>query len=189
MSQAADREAEIRDLLTNEPRHSAALTNRANWYKIVTCLDTIGDAEKALDAFLCIEDRAGCGEWYLAIYGVMQALFLEQVAVEDLAEALGFAYNPDEALRDIRELRNDSIGHPTRRGPPPGKSFSAIARDSVSCTGFQMLTTDGGTTMTTYRLVNVPDLISQQRAILSQSLSVFLTELKAQDGIKHESDT
>ena len=28
---------------------------------------TLGDAEKALDAFLRIEDRAGCGEWYLAL--------------------------------------------------------------------------------------------------------------------------
>ena len=179
MSQVADLETEIRDLLTNEPGHSAALTNRANWYKIVACLDTIGDTEEALDAFLRIQNRAGFGEWYLAIYGVMQALVLEQEAVKHLAEALGFAYNPDEALRDIREIRNDSIGHPTRRGSSPGKSFSAIARGSMSCTGFSILTTDGGTAMNTYRQVNVPDLISQQRAILSQSLAVFLSELKA----------
>ena len=189
MSHVADLETEIRDLLTNESRHSAALTNQANWYKIVACLDTIGDTEEALEAFLRTEDRASFGEWYLATYGVMQALFLEQAAVEHLAEAFGLAYNPDEALRDIRELRNDSIGHPTRRGPPPGKSFSAIARVSVSRTGFRMLTTDGGTAMNTYRQVNVPDLISQQRAILARALGVFLTELKAQDGIKHESDT
>lgn len=179
MSQVADLETKIRDFLTDEPAHSAALINRANWYKIVACLDTIGDTEEALDAFLRIQDRAGSGEWYLAIYGVMQALFLEQAAVEHLAEALGLAYNPDAALRDIREIRNDSIGHPTRRGSPPGKSFSAIARGSMSRTGFSMLTTDGGTAMNTYQQVNVPALISQQRAILSRSLAVFLSELKA----------
>ena len=189
MSQVADLETEIRDLLTNEPRDSAAPTNRANWYKIVACLDTIGDTEEALDAFLRIQDRAGFGERYLAIYGVMQALFLEQDAVEHLAEALRFPYKPDEALRAIREIRNDSIGHPTRRGPSPGKSFNAIARVSMSCTGFSMLTTDRGTAMNTYRQVDVPDLISQQRVILSRSLAVFLAELKAKADVKRENDT
>ena len=89
-----------------------------------------------------MEGSATPGSSYILAYGFLQALFLQQDAVRNLYEALQLPSEPDPLLAEIRELRNDAIGHPTKRGggKGKGKSFSFISRPSISKSGFQLMT-------------------------------------------------
>lgn len=80
------------------------------------------------------------GSSYLLAYGFLQALFLQQDAVEHLHDAIQLPWESDPLLKEIREIRNDSIGHPKNR--QGGKSFSLISRPSISKSGFELMTVE-----------------------------------------------
>jgi hypothetical protein len=188
MSNYHSLESSLRDFLTEPPRQDQFLQrDKPTWYQIAACLDVIGDTELALDAFLDASERPS-GEWYLAIYGALQALVLQQDAVSHLAEALQIVYSPDSALRDIRELRNDAVGHPTRRGGHPGRSFSALSRITLSRAVFTILTTTRDPFENRFREVELPPLIRNQKAIIATALAAFLEELQHREGISAGGD-
>lgn len=58
---------------------------------------------------------------YLEFYGLLQAVFVQQDAIRELQYAVcGVApnelQNPSGAWKTLRDLRNDIVGHPVRRG-------------------------------------------------------------------------
>ena len=59
------------------------LENLANWKMLCSCLDAIGDTELAFVAFLKQRKTADYGQKYLSVYGVLQAMFVQQDAVEN----------------------------------------------------------------------------------------------------------
>ncbi len=63
-------------------------------------------------------------------------MFVQQDAISHLAEALGIEYTPDPLLARIREIRNSSIGHPTKR--KGGVEFNFISRITMNKSGFQL---------------------------------------------------
>jgi hypothetical protein len=75
----------IRDFI-NRRRTLHILTQvRPDWNRLTSSLDVIGDTEMAFDAYLeRLHDPATCGELYILLYGVMQALFIQQDAVENM---------------------------------------------------------------------------------------------------------
>jgi len=74
----------IRDFI-NEPRHQhGLLKNKVVWFQLCACLDVIEDAEMAVITYPSIEAPHGDGMWYLAVYGVLQALYIQQNAVTAL---------------------------------------------------------------------------------------------------------
>jgi hypothetical protein len=176
-------ESSLRDFLTEPPRQDRFLHDKPTWYQIVACLDVIGDTELALDAFLGAATRPSRGEWYLAIYGALQALVLQQDAVSHLGEALQIGYSPDSTLREIRELRNDAVGHATRRGAAPGRSFSALSRMTLSRDTFTILTTTRDPFENHFHKVELPPLIRNQKTIIAAALAAFLKELQHREGV------
>ena len=63
--------------------------------------------------------KLALGAKYLMVYGVLEALFLQQHALNDLLDALDYGninYKKDyPEIYTIRETRNDVAGHPTNR--------------------------------------------------------------------------
>lgn len=177
MPSVAGLESEIRKFLTVLPRQERLLEDEANWYKIAACLDAIGDTELALDSFLFSCDGQDSGQRHLSIYGALQALVLQQDAVRHLAEGLSIEYEPQADLREIREIRNDSVGHPTRRGGASGSSFTALCRFRLSAEGFEMMTTTKDPARHRTRRVNLPEQIARQRNLLILVLKRFLEQL------------
>ena len=141
MTTISELESEIRDIINNPRRQYVLLQNSAVWNMLCSCLDVIGDTELAFDASLRKRGVEDNGEKYLLVYGALQALFIQQDAVRNLTEALNISYTPDPLLEHIREIRNDSIGHPTKRGGGSGKAFNFIVRMSLSQHGFTLMTT------------------------------------------------
>lgn len=183
MKSISELEQEIRDFITSPRKRSIIEKDRADWHKLISSLDVIGDTEQAFDSYLEIEEPATFGEKYLILYGVLQALFLQQDAVEHLSEALGLAYTIDPQIKQIREIRNDSSGHPTKRGHGKGRAFNRISRISMKRHSFTLATSypDRDTEHTD---IDVPKLIESQRDILRNTLSGVIEKLKEEE-IEH----
>jgi hypothetical protein len=118
---------QIRDFI-NEPRHQDALLKEiARWFQLTAALDVAEDTDLAIDAYLS-SDRRSAGDLYLEIFGVLQAVFVQQDAIAHLAEALDITLDLDgyPRLKEIRDARNDIVGHPTSR--KNGTSFHSLVR-------------------------------------------------------------
>ncbi len=184
MTTISELESEIRDIINNPRRQYVLLQNTAAWNMLCSCLDVIGDTELAFDAALKKRGVEDDGEKYLLVYGALQALFIQQDAVRNLTEALNIGYTPDPLLEHIREIRNDSIGHPTKRGGGSGKAFNFIVRMSLSQHGFTLMTTYSDGREPLFWGVSIPDLINKHRAALTNALADVVTKLKA-DEMEH----
>jgi hypothetical protein len=172
---------EIRDLINKPIMQYPLLKNRALWNQLCSCLDVIGDSELAIDAYLNRKFQKSTGENYLAVYGLLQALFLQQDAVFNLCESLGI---PEKIhnypkLEEIRDVRSDSIGHPTKRNRKKGQptSYHFISRPTLGPDGFQLLSLDSNGKLRS-KDVSVPNLIKDQKTYLSNVLTAVIGELK-----------
>jgi hypothetical protein len=190
MPTIAELNKNVRDIINNPRKRCVLLENAGAWRMLCSCLNVIGDTELALDAFLRQTDCGDNGTNYLLIYGALQVLFVQQDAVEDLAKALtmlNVTYKRSELLTKIREIRNDSIGHPTKRDLPkkdgPGPS-NLMVRMSLSHRRFDLVKNyeDG---RTEYLDVDIVDLIRKQRANLAATLTGIADKLK-EDDMKHK---
>lgn len=176
-----DLEQQIRDFINNPRKQYTLLQDKAVWNMLCSCLDLIGDTELAISFYRQPQNPEAVGAKYLLVYGILQTLFLQQDAVRNLCEALDIDYTADPTLEQIREIRNDSIGHPTKRGSGKGKAFSFISRTGLSKYGFDLMTTypDGQSPL--FQHVNIPSLIESQELILTKALNEILKELKKEE--------
>ena len=60
----------------------------AAWNQLCSSLDAIGDTELAFDAYAALPEPSDEGTTYILVYGILQALVLQQDAVRHVAEAL-----------------------------------------------------------------------------------------------------
>jgi hypothetical protein len=123
---------------------------------------------------------------HIIVYGILQILFVQQDAVTNLADALGITYEPDSLLKEIRDIRNDSIGHPTKRGYGDGKKFNFISRPTLKKTGFKLMSTYPDDRPPTFRDVKISDLIETQRHKLKSFLAEIVSQLEQEDMERRE---
>ena len=98
MTRITELEQEIRELINAPRKHRAILEDSAEYHKLCSCLDVIGDTELAFRAHEEMSDDPRPGSSYLLVYGFLQALVLQQDAVRYLYEALGLPSEPDPVL-------------------------------------------------------------------------------------------
>ncbi|MGC2236664.1 MAG: hypothetical protein WA584_10915 [Pyrinomonadaceae bacterium] len=180
MRTVSELEQEIRDLINSPRKRTNLLKDKADWSKLCSSLDVIGDTEQAFDSYINIQEPNSFGEKYLILYGVLQALFIQQDAITHLSEALGLTYTVDPLLTQIREIRNDSSGHPTKRGGGKGKKFNHISRISMKRHNFKLMTAfpDGSHQFTD---VDVKNLIESQRNTVKTALIEISDKLKEEE--------
>ena len=145
-------------------------------------MDIIEDVDSALDAYLDNEFPTDLGERYLRIYGAMQALFLQQDALFDLVKAFHPTkeIRPTDVLKDVREARNASVGHPTRLKRKGTLSTHGIVQNSMDKDGFDLLsypTKDD----TIFQHIPVRELIGKQRAETLRILTEVINGLREQE--------
>jgi hypothetical protein len=175
--------SEVRDFVNTTWKHYQLRQNGTLFSQLVSALDTIEDAEEAIAAFEADPIDETTGILYLITYGIFQAFFLQQDAIRHLSEALGI---PDTSskypkLHVIKEIRNDSVGHPTKRNEKKGKitSHHHISRMTMSKKGFQLLSYySDGTSL--HRDISIPNLITVQRKYVTEMLKDIIVELKSE---------
>lgn len=107
------------------------------WLQLGASIDLINDTLMVIHEYYYCNYPTELGLKYLYIYGLLQALFIQQDAVRNLTTALDIKYELNEELKKIRYVRNSTIGHPSRE--PIGKNniyFNYIRKNSVDKSGF-----------------------------------------------------
>ena len=178
--------SEIRDNI-NEPRKKhALLQDHASWMMLCSSMDVIEDTDCGLEAFLTTDvDDFNDGNKYMYVYGTLQALVVQQDAVKHFHESLNIPHDltcdHKSVLGHIREIRNNSIGHPTKRDRIKPIAFNFISRITIGNQGFTLATAYENGTQTCYKDVDIPDLIAKQRSILSGVLCDVIETLRKEE--------
>lgn len=169
-------EAKLRDLINSPRRHADLRSHEHRFSQLCSALDVIGDTAAALDAYReTSQTSPPLGEAYLRTYGVLQALIVQQDALQHVAESLAIDYSMPDDLREIRKIRNDSVGHPSRRDAAPGRAFNHISRVTLSQKGFDLLTFRPGHP-TQQRTIDLFSLIEKQCLLVAAALRDFVQE-------------
>jgi hypothetical protein len=173
------REAEqrLRDAV-NDPCNLSTLVQSQAWSNLCAAMDLIGDTTEALNAYPAAAQRAADnGSAYLLIYGVLQALYLQQDAVTTIRRSAGLP--PDwmsPELQTIREIRNATAGHPQQRHD--GRAHS-IVRAFISPAGFLMYTFRQDEEEFRDEWVRLPSLISEMERGIVRALDEVSEALEA----------
>jgi hypothetical protein len=147
----------------------------------------VGNTEDAIGAYLEKAERSGetartgGSRDYLGVYGVLQALVVQQDAVRAVARGAGFSTGGvDPRLQEIRNIRNLSVGHPTRAAKHPGKPSSFIVQISMSPSGFKLLSLfdDGSQEV---RTIDLLARIAEQRIMMAETINEARNRLQDKD--------
>ncbi len=103
-------------------------------------MDTIEDTYEALSEYLKLPPKFHPREsGYIYVYGVLQALYVQQEAVEHLCMSLKIPFDRSNKLKEIMSVRNDVVGHPTDRKKGKKKIFVMLNRMSIEKRGFRYM--------------------------------------------------
>lgn len=172
---------EIRNFINSRRKQYTLLKNRAHWNQLCSSLDTIEDCELAMNSYNNTFSEEH-GESYLRLYGVLQTLFVQQDAVKHLWESLQISetFELEEELKEIRKVRNDSIGHPTKRdNKKSNTSYHSISKISMKKSDFKLMSCYQD--KTEFRDISVNNLITTQNKFLSEKLKKILQSLKDEE--------
>ncbi len=172
----------IRDLINKPLIKSPLLKNGALWDQLRSCLDVIEDSEFAIDAYFDREFGESIGEHYLRVYGLLQALFVQQNAVRDLNESLGIPnpLNNYPRLKEIKEIRNASSGHPTKKVTKKQRSYHHISQSTLKPDRFQLVSFFGNGT-SKFEDISIPDMLADQRTCISEIFTLVIGELQQKE--------
>ena len=131
-------EKQVREHINTHRYQKVLIKNLDNWSQIWSSLDTLGDTGIALKSYFEAEYPAETGLSYIYTYGLLQALFIQQDAMNHLSEAFDVPYELSEELKGIRAVRNASIGHPTKNRVKKVTYFNHISRISMGKGGFTL---------------------------------------------------
>jgi Zn-dependent M32 family carboxypeptidase len=145
-------------------------------------MDIIEDVESALIAYLENEFPTSKGEQYLRIYGAMQALFIQQDALDNLIRAIhpATSIKVKDDLKVVREARNASVGHPTELRRKGVLSAHSIVQATMRKDGFELLSyppKDGKA----LDYVRLRELIETQRVEAVRILTEVVSDLSQKD--------
>src|SRR4030042_2242883 len=174
--------SEIRDLINKPRKQHLLIKDKELWNQLCSSLDVIQDTDLSLDSYLEKDFPEDTGEKYLRIYGVLQSLVVQQDAVDHLVESLNLSMTlAMERLKDIRDIRHKSIGHPTKKGRgKQEKSYHFISRGTMNKNGFQLMSCSPSKDFG-FADINILYLISEQRKVIEEMLKTVLAELKEEE--------
>lgn len=172
----------IRDLINKTLIKSPLLKNGALWDQLCSCLDVIEDSEFAIDAYFDREPGENIGEFYLNVYGLLQALYIQQDAVFHLCESLSIPETKENypRLKEIRNVRNASSGHPTKKRTKKQRSYHHISQSTLKPDGFQLASFFGNGTLK-FEDISIPALIADQRTCISEIFTLVIGELQQKE--------
>jgi len=112
------------------------------WHALCVALDTLGDSCLALAHYEASGIGDGYGERYLKLYGLLQAVFLQQDSIRQLYRTFvgtDLQSDSDSAWMRIRELRNLTVGHPIGKRDKAGTKRCFISRVTIRSDAFTLI--------------------------------------------------
>ncbi|MCY3826868.1 MAG: hypothetical protein OXG10_05755 [Candidatus Dadabacteria bacterium] len=174
----------LESLISQELKYrSEVREDRDNWDRICSSSDVINDTLQAIGSYVKSDyPDEDVGLRYLYVYGLLQALYLQQDAVECLFKTLRkcypknrkFSYKQSTDLKGIRQLRNETTGHPTETH---NGVFTYINRGSLSKWHFQKLRSSkaGGNEFSS---VDLFSMVKKQALSIESDLRTLVEKIK-----------
>lgn len=144
--------------------------------KIQSPLYTIEDCQSVVDSYKELPDFDANNAGYLKIYGLLQALYVQQDALSNLNKVtfnIAIDYKTKQELLAIRNIRNKTIGHPSSSG---GEYFT-IFKTTLKKSGYTLMVHNKDD-KTALLSINISKLISDQEMFLFPLMKKYLLELK-----------
>jgi hypothetical protein len=170
----------VRDFIQHPRRIDPLLKNKPGWNMLASAMDVVSDTEWAIRTFedLDVSDK---GILYLVIYGLLQAMYVQQDGLESMVRAFtgddSYKIYQEPEAEFIRRVRHDAVGHPTKQGGikprngHPGEQISYhIVQHSMGTKGFTLLRASN-LTGTSFIDVSIQDLIGKNRALAVRVLT------------------
>jgi hypothetical protein len=139
LKEIADLEEAVREYINTTRYQTDLLQDLDICNQICSSLDTLGDISCTLQDYLESDYPSSTGLQYIFTYGILQALFIQQDAMSHLSEAFEVEFQLTDKLREVRGIRNASIGHPTKNKVKGKTYFNYISRTTLSKEGFTLL--------------------------------------------------
>ncbi len=133
----------VRTHINTHRYQSTLLDDSKLWNQICSSLDVIEDSLLAVDSYSSENYPDDTGLKYIYTYGLLQALFLMQDSLRHLSEAFDIQFELSSILKEIRNFRNASIGHPTKQDQKGQRYYNYIIRISISKGGFDLMRSTG----------------------------------------------
>lgn len=177
----------IRDLVNHPWQRELIIGNKIKWNKVCACMDVIQDTQLAINSFSELPEFTAENGGYLHLYGLLQAMFLQQDAIKHFSEGIfdkGIDWKTTHPkIYEIRELRNDAIGHPTKRGN--NESFHYIARYSLENDFFKLASYYPKRDDSEYRDIDLSNLIKNHNKSISKILGELIKQME-KNKIEHK---
>ncbi|CAN5771998.1 hypothetical protein BH11PSE7_BH11PSE7_31400 [soil metagenome] len=180
-------ESAIRDRINEGRKQYELLARAADWNRLCSALDVIGDTELALDSYLKHAVVRNIGTKYLHIYGALQLLQTQQDAAAELCSALQIKPQASPKIPLIRQLRSSAIGHPTHQREDSHEKSNFIVRVTVTQFSFTLFTVTTDEESHTEHDVNIPKLIELQSTAIGATLSEVIKLLDEAE-VKHREE-
>jgi len=176
---------QIRQLINNPQKHYELRQNKELFSQLCSSLDFIENTEDAISAYTEKDFGEDKPSHYLAVYGLLQAIYVQQDAVINLCESLGIKdkVNNYPKLKEIREIRNDTVGHPTHREPQKGKpvSYHHISQITLNKSGFTLASYFSDGSKVQFSDIKISELISEQSKYISDILTTLINNLEEEE--------
>ncbi|HXJ44045.1 MAG TPA: hypothetical protein VNH18_32460 [Bryobacteraceae bacterium] len=178
----------VRDFIQHPRRLGPLIENEPEWNVLTSAMDLISDTEEAIESYLANKDEAvGCR--YLVLYGALQAMYMQEDALEGLVRVLTgddkYKIEQEPEAARIRQVRHDAVGHPTkqgginikRNGEPNEQVSHAIVRHSMETARFEVIRSSN---LSGPRIdkIDMLQLIDANRELATRVLSRVKTRLE-----------
>ncbi|MFA5075547.1 MAG: hypothetical protein WC436_05600 [Candidatus Babeliales bacterium] len=134
------------------------------WNAACVALDTMEDALMAILAYGTAKESRSVGLRYLKLYGLLQAVFLQQDAIQCFLNVLGGNFEKEKkrliAWHELRNLRNLTVGHPVDNF---GEKRCYIIRVSIAKHGFECIMWDKKKRKDDFVKIDIKSLLNKYR--------------------------
>ncbi|MDR0952600.1 MAG: hypothetical protein LBM71_00155 [Elusimicrobiota bacterium] len=149
--------------------------NSDKWNMLCIALDTLEDMTLSIKYYIKTQFPRNDGGKYLYIFGLFQSLFVQQDAIKAIYKALlnkEIDFKKFPYLNNIRNIRNDVVGHSTGRGTSKNtpKRFMSISRTTMDKESFEYYTYFAQTATIERHEINVVKIINDQNKTINMML-------------------
>ena len=172
--------SKIRELINKPILNSLLSKDHKKWNLMCGSLDAIESAQSAVDSYNCLnKDNIKDIGQNLIIYGLFQALYVQQDSVLNLCKSIGIPLPEEKDIKNkypelykVRQLRNKGIGHPTPNKRDKAKSTHGMLIDN-DFIELHSYTETGEFSFAKYK---IPDCIEKQNLSLCGILQKVIKE-------------
>lgn len=161
-------ESAVRKHVNDGVLHNSLLEDKTRWWMLCSALDVLGDSSVAFKDYLNAEFPKETGLKYIYCYGILQCFILQQDSLKHLYEVFEVQWDATSNLKQIRKVRNASIGHTVlnneggKREKDRNEFNNFISRATINKFGFDLLRYSKKSNDTVNEEINIHELLSQQ---------------------------